>query len=208
MKIAYSLHLGSNKNNKNSARKSASKNISGTTSLSNNSIQNATQLSRVDNYRKNDYKQDDKDKTINYIEQVNDTNKTYESIKDLLVSLSNIEDKINENIILTENNNALNLRIKILERDIPHMLQLFDYPENIRKLVYTTNPIESLNSALRKTANGKVSFVNEEVLSKVLYLRTKKLQEKWNKTRKNNWQIVLNELYLTYEERINKYIEI
>ena len=61
MELAYSLHLGSNKNNKNSVRKSASKNISGTTSLSNNSIQNATQLSRVDkhNYRKYDYKQDD-----------------------------------------------------------------------------------------------------------------------------------------------------
>ena len=60
MELAYSLHLGSNKNNKNSVRKSANKNISGTTSLSNNSIQNATQLSRVDkhNYRKYDYKQD------------------------------------------------------------------------------------------------------------------------------------------------------
>ena len=60
MELAYSLHLGSNKNNKNSVRKSANKNISGTTSLSNNSIQNATQLSRVDkhNYRKYDYNQD------------------------------------------------------------------------------------------------------------------------------------------------------
>ena len=64
MELAYSLHLGSNKNNKNSVRKSANKNISGTTSLSNNSIQNATQLSRVDkhNYRKYDYKQDDIDR--------------------------------------------------------------------------------------------------------------------------------------------------
>ena len=61
MELAYSLHLGSNKNNKNSVRKSANKIISGTTSLSNNSIQNATQLSRVDkyNYRKYDYNQED-----------------------------------------------------------------------------------------------------------------------------------------------------
>ena len=64
------------------------------------------------------------------------------------------------------------------------MLQLFDYPENIRKIVYTTNPIESLNSALRKVTNGKGAFVNEEALSKVLYLRVKELQEKWNKTKK------------------------
>lgn len=88
------------------------------------------------------------------------------------------------------------------------MLQLFDYPENIRKIVYTTNPIESLNSALRKVTNGKGAFVNEEALSKVLNLRVKELQEKWNKTKKSNWQTVLNELYLIHEERIDKYIEV
>lgn len=49
--------------------------------------------------------------------------------------------------------------IKKLKNDIPHMLQLYEYSENIRKIVYTTNPIESLNSALRKVTNGKGSFV-------------------------------------------------
>ena len=51
--LPYSLHLGSDKNKKNSVRVSAKTNKSGTTSMSNNSIQNAQQLSRVDkhNYR-------------------------------------------------------------------------------------------------------------------------------------------------------------
>ena len=97
---------------------------------------------------------------------------------------------------------------KKLEENIPHLLQLFDYTENIRKIVYTTNPIETLNSALRKVTNGKGSFVNEQALSKVLYLRIKSLKEKWNKRRTSNWQTVLNELYLLHEERIEKYINI
>lgn len=61
MELAYSIHLGSDKNKKNSVRASAKTNKSGTTSMSNNAIQNAQQLSRVDkhNYRKYDNEQDD-----------------------------------------------------------------------------------------------------------------------------------------------------
>ncbi len=59
--LAYSLHLGSNKNKKNVSREKAKTNVSGTTSLPNNTIQNASHLTRVDkhNYRKYDDKQDD-----------------------------------------------------------------------------------------------------------------------------------------------------
>ena len=59
--LAYSLHLGSDKNRKNVSKKMAKENISGTTSLPNNTIQNASHLARVDkhNYRKYDDKQDD-----------------------------------------------------------------------------------------------------------------------------------------------------
>ena len=61
MELAYSIHLGSDKNKKNSVRASAKTNKSGTTSMSNNAIQNAQKLSRVDkhNYRKYDNEQDD-----------------------------------------------------------------------------------------------------------------------------------------------------
>ena len=59
--LAYSLHLGSDKNRKNSVRNSAKNNISGTTSMSKNDIQNTKQLAKVDNhnYRKYDNKQDE-----------------------------------------------------------------------------------------------------------------------------------------------------
>ena len=59
--LAYSLHLGSDKNKKNVSREEVKTNKSGTTSLSNNAIQNASHLTRVDkhNYRKYDEKQED-----------------------------------------------------------------------------------------------------------------------------------------------------
>ena len=88
------------------------------------------------------------------------------------------------------------------------MLQLYEYPIEIREIIYTTNPIESLNSALRKVTNGKGCFVNEKALEKVLYLRVKELANKWEKNRTKNWQAVLNGLYAIFEERIEKYIKI
>lgn len=97
---------------------------------------------------------------------------------------------------------------KKLQSDIPHMLQLYEYPERIRKIIYTTNPIESLNSALRKVTNGKGAFVNEAALEKVLYLRIKELEDKRWKHKINEWQTVLNELYIIDEKRIEKYINI
>ena len=80
--MAYSLHLGSDKNKKNSVRVSAKNNVSGTTSKSNNAIQNAKQLSRVDkhNYRKYDYNQED-------IYIVKGSNSLYEDVKKLYSDL-------------------------------------------------------------------------------------------------------------------------
>lgn len=80
--MPYSLHLGSDKNKKNSVRVSAKNNVSGTTSKSNNAIQNAKQLSRVDkhNYRKYDNNQDD-------ICIVRGTNSLYEDVKQLYLDL-------------------------------------------------------------------------------------------------------------------------
>ena len=78
--LAYSLHLGSDKNKKNSVRVSAKNNKSGTTSMSNNAIQNAKQLSRVDkhNYRK--YDNDDEN-----IKIIKGTSSLYNDVKDLYI---------------------------------------------------------------------------------------------------------------------------
>ena len=98
--------------------------------------------------------------------------------------------------------------IKKLDANIESMLSLYNYSENIRKLIYTTNAIESVNSCLRKVTNGKGSFVSIEALEKVLYLRVKELSKKWNKMKRNNWGMISNELLEQFNERVEKYIEI
>ena len=93
MELAYSIHLGSDKNKKNSVRASAKTNKSGTTSMSNNAIQNAQQLSRVDkhNYRKYDNEQDD-------IVIVRGTSSLYNDVKDLYLNeFEEARIKYNEN---------------------------------------------------------------------------------------------------------------
>lgn len=95
--------------------------------------------------------------------------------------------------------------IKKTDEYVEHIYPLFEYPEEIRKIIYTTNPIESLNSALRKVTRGKGSFVNEMALMKVLYLRVENLEKKWSKG-SQNWSNVQNQLAILFEDRYTKYI--
>ena len=55
-------------------------------------------------------------------------------------------------------------------RNWPEFSTFFRYPEEVRRLIYTTNPIESLNSRVRKTVKGKCVFPTETALFKTLYL--------------------------------------
>lgn len=98
--------------------------------------------------------------------------------------------------------------IKKLDANIESMLNLYNYSKNIRKLIYTTNAIESVNSCLRKVTNGKGSFVSIEALEKVLYLRIKELSQKWNRSTKGHWGMILNEMLELFGDRVEKYIEI
>jgi transposase-like protein len=88
------------------------------------------------------------------------------------------------------------------------MLELYTYSENIRKLIYTTNAIESVNSCLRKVTNGKGCFINKTALEKVLYLRIRDLEDKWKRVTRSNWAVILNELIILFGERVEKHIEI
>ena len=96
--------------------------------------------------------------------------------------------------------------IKKTDEYIEHIYPLFEYPEEIRKIIYTTNPIESLNSALRKVTKGKGSFINEMALMKVLYLRVENLEKKWNQGSKN-WKSVQNQLSIIFSDRYDKYLK-
>ena len=97
--------------------------------------------------------------------------------------------------------------LKKVSDNIEHIFGLFHYPQEIRKVIYTTNPIESLNSALRKVTNGKGSFPTKEAVLKGLYLRVRDLENKWQQGT-IGWKTILSQLTILYGERITKYLEI
>lgn len=94
--------------------------------------------------------------------------------------------------------------IKKVNDLIEHVFSIFDYPVEIRKVMYTTNPIESLNSSLRKVTRGKGSFISKEALFKVLYLRIKDLQTTWSKGTKN-WNNIQYQLVQLFGDRVFKF---
>lgn len=77
----------------------------------------------------------------------------------------------------------------------------FAFSPEIRKMMYTTNPIESYNSVLRKYTKNKRSFVHDDALRKVLYLATQKAIEHWDKC-VPNWPTILNQFAIHFEGRV------
>jgi len=83
--------------------------------------------------------------------------------------------------------------VRVWSENFRHVEQLFDYPSEIRKIIYTTNTIESFNSALRKVTNRKASFPNDSSVFKILYLRMLDIVKKWTKPI-SGWAIVRGKL--------------
>lgn len=84
---------------------------------------------------------------------------------------------------------------------------LFELPYEIRKVIYTSNAVESVNSALRKVTRGKGSFPSEESVYKVLFLRIRDLTSKWSKPIQN-WKIIQEQLTKIFGDRYTKYLDI
>lgn len=98
--------------------------------------------------------------------------------------------------------------VDVWKRNFTHVEQLFDYGSNIRKIMYTTNAVESIHSSYRKVTK-KVAFPNENALLKLLFIRTKELQKKWSTGYIPNWSMVMNQLLLhdQIKDRVIKYLE-
>ena len=97
--------------------------------------------------------------------------------------------------------------VKKVEEFTQYLEPLFELQQEIRKCIYTSNAIESVNSALRKVTRGKGSFPSENSVYKVLYLRIRELKEKWKKPIKN-WKIIQSQITDLFGERYTKYLEI
>ena len=73
--------------------------------------------------------------------------------------------------------------------------------------MYTTNIIEGLNRQFRKVTKTKSVFPNDASLEKMLYLASVNVMKKW-KMRYRNWDLVLSQLSLLYEDRLKKYLNV
>jgi len=76
------------------------------------------------------------------------------------------------------------------------------YPQEIRKLIYTTNIIESFNASLRKHTKNKKMFPTDQAALKSIYLAAMSITNKWKKSR-FGWPQILNQLYIYFENRIH-----
>ncbi|MUG69039.1 MULTISPECIES: IS256 family transposase [Paenibacillus] len=81
----------------------------------------------------------------------------------------------------------------------------FKYPPEIRKLIYTTNMIESYHRQLRKVTKGKSIFPTDEALLKMLYLATMDVTRKWT-GRVQNWGQMLLQLSVFFPDRVSNYL--
>ena len=96
--------------------------------------------------------------------------------------------------------------VDVWVRNFKHVEQLFNYGSAVRKILYTTNAVESINSSFRKVTK-KGAFPHENALLKLLYLRITELYDKWKDRPVSNWAMVRNQLIMDekIKERILKY---
>ena len=96
--------------------------------------------------------------------------------------------------------------VDVWVRNWQHVEQLFNYGSAVRKIMYTTNAIEAVNSSFRKVTK-KGAFPGEDAVRKALYLRIVELYKKWNSRPVSNWALVRNQLSMDdkLQARILKY---
>lgn len=82
---------------------------------------------------------------------------------------------------------------------------LFNYPADIRKAIYTTNAIESLNSVIRKVIKKRKLFPTDDSAKKVVYLAIQQASKKWTMPIRN-WKSALNRFMIEFEDRLSDYV--
>lgn len=87
------------------------------------------------------------------------------------------------------------------QRNWARIVPFFDYPAEIRKVIYTTNAIESVNMSLRKVTKNRGSFPNDDALIKLYYLALRNISKKWTMPIQN-WKAALNRFTIMFDERM------
>jgi len=86
-----------------------------------------------------------------------------------------------------------------------NLITIFDYPADIRKVIYTTNAIESLNSVIRKSVKTRKLFPNDAAATKVIYLAIQAASKKWTMPIRN-WKSAMSRFMIEFEEQLAPHI--
>jgi transposase-like protein len=97
------------------------------------------------------------------------------------------------------------LVVQSWQRNWGEIATFFKYPPQIRKLIYTTNMIESYHRQLRKVTKGKSVFPSDEALLKMLYLVTQDVMLRWT-ARVHNWGQILLQLSVFFPDRVQSFL--
>ena len=89
------------------------------------------------------------------------------------------------------------------ERNWTNIIPFLDYPDYIRKVIYTTNTIESINYGIRKVTKNRTIFPDDKAAFKLVYLALHNLAKNWNRPI-FNWKDALNQFAIMFGERISK----
>ena len=95
---------------------------------------------------------------------------------------------------------------KSWHRNWPNLTAVFDYPEDIRKAIYTTNAIESLNSVIRKAIRKRKVFPTDDSAMKVVFLAAGQASKKWTKPIKD-WKSALSRFMIEFEEQFAPHLQ-
>jgi transposase-like protein len=91
--------------------------------------------------------------------------------------------------------------VKSWEENWEELTVFFEFPIEIRKIIYTTNLIENLNGKIRKYTKNKLSFPTDEAVLKSVYLALREATKKWSMPI-HNWGLILNQFLTIFEKRV------
>ena len=133
---------------------------------------------------------------------------TYKDLKKFTVDLKTIYGAVNKEAAATaldafeqKWDSKYRYAVRSWRTNWDDLTTFFDYPVEIRKIIYTTNLIENLNGKIRKYTKAKLSFPNDDALKKSVYLAINEIEKKWTMPIKN-WAIVLNQFITIFEDRV------
>ncbi len=98
-------------------------------------------------------------------------------------------------------NNKYSYAVKSWENNWENLTAFFEFPVEIRKIIYTTNLIENLNGKIRKYTKNKLSFPTDEAVVKSSYLAIREATKKWTIPIRN-WGIIFNQFLIIFDDRI------